>query len=238
MSQWLGILSQNLISYPLSSLSWFLDINFIIIFFILGFVFLLSLKIFFTPFLERIIIRKHNLELFWTLSPGFVILLLGVPSIKLLYSFEAPSPRNLTIKTTAHQWYWTYDYRNFNNILFDSFLLPAGESFRNTARLLDTDNRLVLPLGTTRNIITSEDVLHRWALPSLGLKIDATPGRINTIFIKLFLPGIYFGQCSEICGANHSFIPITLEATTFLLFKLWAVSFLTTSLSRIYFCQK
>lgn len=133
-----------------------------------------------------------------------------------MYLLERKKNQNLSIKITGHQWYWNYDY--FNKINFDSYL----ESFSLiNFRTLETDNHLVLPTRNNYLIITSEDVIHRWSIPSFIIKIDANPGRLNSLFIDRKLPGIFFGQCSEICGANHTFIPITLELVNFLNFKNW-----------------
>ena len=133
----------------------------------------------------------------------------------------------ITIKTVGHQWYWSYEYSDFLNIEFDSFIIPTNQLNSNEFRLLDTDNRCILPFNyPIRILTTSIDVIHSWTVPSLGIKIDSTPGRLNQSLIYINRPGLYFGQCSEICGINHRFIPIVIESTNFLNFKNWLKSFL------------
>jgi cytochrome c oxidase subunit 2 len=131
----------------------------------------------------------------------------------------------LTIKTVGHQWYWSYEYSDFLNLEFDSYILPTEELNRGDFRLLDVDNRIVVPTETSvRLLITSADVIHSWAVPSLGIKTDAIPGRLNQIGFFIKYPGVYYGQCSEMCGANHSFIPIVLEAVAMKDFTSWLLS--------------
>lgn len=137
----------------------------------------------------------------------------------MLYQIEEKNNQNLTIKITGHQWYWNYNY--FNKIIFDSYL-ESSNIF--SPRVLDTDNHIILPLGKIIRIITSEDVLHRWRIPRIGVKIDARPGRLNSVLFSNFIPGIFYGHCSEICGANHRFIPIVLERVNFNLFKQWIIN--------------
>lgn len=148
---------------------------------------------------------------------------LALPSLILLYTLEERSTSTtLTLKTLGHQWYWSY---SFPEILkgeneFDSYIISQNAQEENAFRLLETDNIVSLPyLLTTRLLVSRRDVLHSWTVPSLGVKADATPGRLNQLFLISHLPGIYFGQCSEICGANHRFIPIIIQ---FLRFNDWA----------------
>jgi len=135
---------------------------------------------------------------------------------------ERKTNQNLNIKITGHQWYWNYDY--FNKFNFDSYL--ESNNFLNY-RNLETDNHFILPIRNNFLIITSEDVIHRWRIPSLIIKMDANPGRLNSISFNNLIPGIFYGQCSEICGANHTFIPIVLERVNFLNFKNWFVKKIT-----------
>jgi len=161
-------------------------------------------------------------EYLWTLFPSLVLLLIAVPSIKLLYLTDAPlldSEPIVTIKVIGHQWYWSYEGFNAEGatVEFDSYLVPASDltdlKTNQGLRLLEVDNPLVLPsLCPLRFIITSVDVLHSWAVPSLGLKIDAVPGRLNQLTVTIKRAGEFYGQCSEICGVNHGFMPIKLIA--------------------------
>lgn len=162
---------------------------------------------------------NHNstLEIIWTLLPAFVLLIIVVPSFVLLYTSIgrlSKSPR-IVIKIIGHQWYWTYEYVDFlgGSTTFDSYLVPADELIPGSLRNLEVTNRISLPIDTPiRILVTSADVIHSWAVPGLGIKIDACPGRLNEVIFTINKPGVYYGQCSEICGSNHSFMPIVIEA--------------------------
>nr|YP_002213614.1 cytochrome c oxidase subunit II [Bilobella aurantiaca]ABS88965.1 cytochrome c oxidase subunit II [Bilobella aurantiaca] len=169
------------------------------------------------------LIESHNLEIFWTISPTFILILIGVPSIHLLYMLDEVLSPSITIKILGHQWYWSYEYTDFSNVQFDSFI---SYSLPQNARLLDVDNFMSIPLNTQiRLLISSSDVLHSWALPSFGVKSDAIPGRLNQSSFSSNRPGLFFGQCSEICGSNHSFMPIAVESLNFNSFKKWIMNF-------------
>lgn len=177
-------------------------------------------------YINKKTIELQSLEFIWTLAPGFILLFLGIPSLKLLYETENLSTNNLSIKVVGHQWYWSYELRDFNQIEFDSYIVQEVDLEKGIFRLLEVDNRLVVPVNISiRFLITAADVLHSWAIPSLRLKMDATPGRLNQIFTIFINSGIYYGQCSEICGRNHRFIPIVIEATSLNLFKFWVKKF-------------
>jgi cytochrome c oxidase subunit 2 len=170
---------------------------------------LISIFLSITP--NKFITESQQLELFWTVSPSLILILIGLPSIKLLYILDEVFTPNITIKTIGHQWYWSYEYSDFNDIEFDSYL--SDSSNNNSFRLLDVDNKISIPINSQiRNLITAADVLHSWTIPSLGIKVDAVPGRLNQINFLCNSPGLFFGQCSEICGTNHRFIPITIES--------------------------
>lgn len=156
--------------------------------------------------------ENHELETLWTISPAIILTTLALPSLRLLYLLDEVATPSITIKTTGHQWYWSYDYADFASIEFDSYIIPTEELSIGEFRLLEVDNRLVLPWGVeSRILITAADVLHSWTIPRIGVKADAVPGRLNQVTIFPIRPGIFYGQCSEICGANHSFMPISLE---------------------------
>jgi cytochrome c oxidase subunit 2 len=171
------------------------------------------------------------LETIWTIFPAFVLLLIAVPSFTLLYSLDEVIDPSLTIKIIGHQWYWSYEYTDFAlfakedgiySISFDSYMIKTEDLKGGSFRLLEVDNRLILPIKThIRLIVTAADVLHSWAVPSFGIKIDACPGRLSqgSLFIKR--PGVYYGQCSEICGANHGFMPIVVKALPADIFGHW-----------------
>lgn len=174
---------------------------------------------------DQYILESQPLELFWTIVPRFVLIFIGLPSIRLLYLIDETYKPFLTIKTIGHQWYWSYEYSDFNNIEFDSFIVRPLET-PNLIRLLEVDNRTILPFNTqVRMLVSSIDVLHSWTVPALGVKTDAVPGRLNQIIFYSNRPGIFFGQCSEICGANHRFIPISIEIVSPKSFIKWIINF-------------
>jgi len=160
------------------------------------------------------IIHGTALEIAWTVTPSFILLFIAVPSFALLYSIDEIVDPALTIKAIGHQWYWTYEYSDYaQNIIFDSYLIPEDDLELGQLRLLEVDNRVVVPIHThIRVLVTAADVLHSWAIPSLGVKCDAVPGRLNQTSMFVQREGIFYGQCSEICGANHGFMPIVVEA--------------------------
>lgn len=175
------------------------------------FTILIFLKLIINKFLIIYLSESYYLEIIWTIIPILILFIIGVPSIHLLYIINEIIDPKLSVKITANQWYWNYEYNHYENSSYNSYLAPTF--IKNQFYLLDVDNRLVLPYLThIRSLITRSDVLHSWTLPSLGVKIDAIPGRINQFPLFINKPGIYYGQCREICGAYHSFIPIVLEA--------------------------
>ena len=162
------------------------------------------------------------LEIIWTIVPALILLVIAIPSFALLYSIDEMIDPSVTLKIIGHQWYWSYEYSDFkvfegcelrNGIQFDSYMLPLDELGLGSLRLLEVDHRIVLPINThVRILVTAADVLHSWAIPSFGLKVDACPGRLNQTSLFIKRPGAYFGQCSEICGVNHGFMPIAIKA--------------------------
>ena len=177
---------------------------------------------------------SHNtvLEVFWTLAPVLILVIIAIPSIGLLQAQFKPAPDNaVTLKATGNQWYWTYEYPDLGDIQITSNILKEkdevqpGERFRTDAdgpELLAVDNRVVLPVGVPiRLITTAADVIHSWAVPAFWIKLDAVPGRLNETSFTIDKPGLYFGQCSELCGANHAFMPIVVEAVPPAEFAAW-----------------
>uniref|UniRef100_A0A1W7RA89 Cytochrome c oxidase subunit 2 n=1 Tax=Hadrurus spadix TaxID=141984 RepID=A0A1W7RA89_9SCOR len=174
-------------------------------------------------FLNRFVMEGQEVETFWTVIPALLLIFIAFPSLRLLYLMDEIEGSDLTLSSVGHQWYWSYEYSDFVDIEFDSYMLPDEDQ---VFRLLDVDNRIILPWGVqTRVLITAADVLHSWAMPSMGLSMDAVPGRINQITLLINRPGLYFGQCSEICGANHSFMPIVLESVSVDSFIDWVSSY-------------
>nr|DBA44295.1 TPA_asm: cytochrome c oxidase subunit II [Melanodrymia aurantiaca] len=173
-------------------------------------------------FSSRYVLEGQEIETIWTILPGVILLFLALPSLRLLYLLDEVLDCGLTIKTIGHQWYWSYEYSDFLSLEFDSYMLPTEELTIGDFRLLDVDNRVVLPTETSiRMLVTSADVIHAWTVPSMGVKTDAIPGRLNQLSFFIKYPGVYYGQCSEICGANHSFMPIVLEAVMMKDFTSW-----------------
>ncbi len=206
-------------------------INLILIF-IITFVCIIIIRIVKSKLINRSLIEVQIVEWVWTLIPALLLLQIACPSLVLLYLIDESADCNWNIKTVGHQWYWSYEY---NDIIagisfpfeFDSYILPQNEIDQNSFRLLDVDNRTTLPLHVKiRVLITSADVLHSWTVPSLGVKADAVPGRLNEVGFIADRPGLFFGQCSEICGANHSFIPIVVEIVNVNSFYRFILSFL------------
>lgn len=167
----------------------------------------------------------HNtrLEVVWTLIPALILVIIAVPSFRLLANQYDPPKADLTIKATGYQWYWGYEYVDHGGISFDAVMVNRDEAqARGAPYLLETDNRVVVPAGkTVKLLITAADVLHSWALPSFWVKMDAVPGRINETWFKVDRPGVYYGQCSELCGTKHGFMPITVEVVPEEQFNAW-----------------
>ena len=171
------------------------------------------------PLPEKII-HGTAIEIAWTLTPSLLLVLIAIPSFALLYSLDEVVDPAVTLKAIGHQWYWSYEYSDYTqsddqSIAFDSYMIPDDELELGQLRLLEVDNRVVVPVNThIRVIITAADVLHSWAVPSLGVKCDAVPGRLNQIPLFIKREGVFYGQCSELCGVNHSFMPIVVEAVS------------------------
>ncbi|GER03797.1 hypothetical protein JCM17846_14790 [Iodidimonas nitroreducens] len=193
---------------------------------------------------------SHNtvIEVVWTAVPILILVLIAIPSFKLLYAQDVTPKADLVIKATGHQWYWTYEYPDYENMSFDALMLAesfytdkSAESQENrraaeqrladflvrdtlpeTYRLLDTDTRIVVPVNTVvKMLVTASDVLHSWTIPSFGVKVDAVPGRLNETWFKATEIGTYYGQCSELCGIRHAYMPIVVEVVSEEQFKLW-----------------
>jgi len=171
-------------------------------------------------------INHHTpIEIAWTVTPALILMLIAVPSFALLYSIEEFIEPSLTVKCTGHQWYWCYEYSNCKNdklsklldgYKFESYMVPTDDLSEGQLRLLEVDHRLVLPTNSHVQItVTAADVLHCWAVPALGIKVDACPGRLNQTSIFIKREGTFYGQCSEICGVNHGFMPIVVRSADF-----------------------
>jgi len=167
----------------------------------------------------------HNtlLEVMWTALPALILIVIGVPSLKLLYFMDKTADAELTIKIVGHQWYWSYEYPD-HHIAFDSLMINKQDLKAGQRRLLEVDRRVLVPIHTpVRILLTSDDVIHSWAVPALGVKKDTVPGRLNETWFNITQKGVYHGQCSEICGVNHGFMPIVVEAVSKEEFLQWLV---------------
>lgn len=166
----------------------------------------------------------HNvaIEVIWTVIPIILLVVIAIPSFRLLKLAEGTPTADITVKVVGSQWFWTYEYPDHNNITFDSYIIQEADLKPGQIRLLEVDNRIVVPQGTTiKFLITAADVIHSFAVPALGLKTDAVPGRTNEAWTKIAKLGVYYGQCSEICGVNHGFMPIAIEVVTKEKFEEW-----------------
>lgn len=176
--------------------------------------------------INRYIIEAQTIETVWTILPALILLVLALPSLRILYITDEISQPSLTIKTIGHQWYWRYEYTDFIDVDIDSYMIPTTDLIPGDYRLLEVDNRVVVPIQLEiRILITAADVIHSWTVPALGVKVDAVPGRLNQIGFTTSQPGVFYGQCSEICGANHSFIPIAVESINTSSFIKWISNF-------------
>ena len=159
---------------------------------------------------------SHNtlIEVIWTLVPCLILIVMAVPSFKVLYSQDTIPKADVTIKAIGYQWYWGYEYPD-ENIIFDSYMIDEKDLKENQPRLLSVDNEVFVPVNKVIKVmITANDVLHAWALPSFGVKRDAVPGRINETWFKADRTGVFYGQCSELCGIKHAFMPITVNVVS------------------------
>nr|AKJ76917.1 cytochrome c oxidase subunit II [Uma notata] len=182
-----------------------------------------------TPLTHTNTMDAQEVEMIWTILPAIILVLIALPSLRILYLMDEINNPHLTIKTLGHQWYWSYEYTDYEDLSFDSYMIPTTDLDPGMFRLLEVDNRMVVPMESPiRMLISAEDVLHSWAVPSLGIKTDAIPGRLNQTTFITSHPGLFYGQCSEICGSNHSFMPIVVEAVPIKYFENWSTSILSS----------
>nr|AIM19538.1 cytochrome c oxidase subunit II [Diceroprocta semicincta] len=226
MSNWSYINMQDAMSPLMEQLMFFHDHTLIILIVITMIVGYMMFALFFNKMVNRMLLEGQLIEFVWTFLPAMTLIFIALPSLRLLYLLDEVNNPLLTLKIIGHQWYWSYEYSDFINVEFDSYMKPSEELNLNDFRLLDVDNRIILPFNTQiRLLISSYDVIHSWAMPSMGVKLDAVPGRLNQASININRPGLSFGQCSEICGANHSFMPIVIESVNMKSFINWLMSY-------------
>jgi cytochrome c oxidase subunit 2 len=201
-------------------------------------VIIITIAVFVTALLFYVMIRfnekanptpsktSHNtiLEVLWTIVPIIILVAIAIPSFKLLYFMDKTGKPEMTLKVTGAQWYWSYQYPDHGKFVFDSQMIADADLKPGQKRLLEVDNRVVVPVDTNiRVLVTANSVIHSWAVPAFGIKIDAVPGRMNETWMRITKPGVYYGQCSELCGINHGFMPISVEAVSKADFAKWVV---------------
>nr|YP_009093666.1 cytochrome c oxidase subunit II [Ocypode ceratophthalmus]QPZ51172.1 cytochrome c oxidase subunit II [Ocypode ceratophthalmus]CEG06203.1 cytochrome c oxidase subunit 2 [Ocypode ceratophthalmus] len=222
MATWAYLGLQDAASPLMEQLIFFHDHIMLILTLIVTFVGYIMSTLFFNKFVNRYMLENQPIEVIWTSVPALILTFIALPSLRLLYLLDEVNSPSLTLKTIGHQWYWSYEYSDFLHMEFDSYMIPSNELQEPDFRLLDVDNRTVLPMNTQiRVLISAADVIHSWTIPSMGVKADAIPGRLNQLSFLINRPGLFFGQCSEICGANHSFMPIVIESVSSNSFLNW-----------------
>nr|WMQ72158.1 cytochrome oxidase subunit II [Okanagana rubrobasalis] len=222
MSNWSNINLQDAMSPLMEQLIFFHDHTLVILIVITIIVGYMMSTLLLNNMIDRLLLEGQLIEFIWTLLPAMTLIFIALPSLRLLYLLDEVNNPLLTIKIVGHQWYWSYEYSDFLNVEFDSYMKSTNNLDKNEFRLIEVDNRMILPFNTQiRLMITSTDVLHSWTMPSLGIKVDAVPGRLNQASIMINRPGLIYGQCSEICGSNHSFMPIVIESINNSMFLNW-----------------
>nr|CBL58277.1 cytochrome c oxidase subunit 2 [Paratanytarsus dissimilis] len=220
MTTWASLGLQDSNSPIMEQLNFFHDHSLLILILVTTLVSYLMFMLFFNKLNNRFLLHGQTIEVIWTILPAIILLFIAFPSLRILYLLDEINNPSISLKTIGHQWYWSYEYSDFNNVEFDSYMMKENQT--DTFRLLDVDNRIILPINNQiRILVTATDVLHSWTIPSLGVKIDANPGRLNQTNFFINRSGLFFGQCSEICGANHSFMPIVVESVPMNFFIKW-----------------
>nr|ARI44175.1 cytochrome c oxidase subunit II [Celyphus obtectus] len=222
MSTWSNLGLQDSASPLMEQLTFFHDHALLILVMITVMVGYLMIMLFYNNYTNRFLLHGQTIEVIWTILPAIILLFIAFPSLRLLYLLDEINEPAITLKSIGHQWYWSYEYSDFLNVEFDSYMVPTNELPVDGFRLLDVDNRVVLPINSQiRILVTAADVIHSWTVPALGVKVDGTPGRLNQTNFLMNRPGLFYGQCSEICGANHSFMPIVIESVPSNYFIKW-----------------
>lgn len=222
MSTWghLGLQDSN--SPLMEQLIFFHDHRLLILIMITVLVGYLMASLFFNSYINRFLLEGQMVEVIWTVLPAITLVFIALPSLRLLYLLDEVGSPALTLKTVGHQWYWSYEYSDFRNLEFDSYITPTNDLPLDGFRLLDVDNRIVLPYATqVRLLVRAADVIHSWTIPTLGVKVDGVPGRLNQTRFFISRPGVFYGQCSEICGILHSSMPIVIESVSIGRFISW-----------------
>nr|AAY56000.1 cytochrome c oxidase subunit II [Hyadaphis tataricae] len=221
---WMKLSFQNSNSPLMEQLIFFHDHTIFIIIMIMTTISYMMLFIMKNKFINIKISENQMIEFIWTTTPPIILIFIAMPSLHLLYLMDEIKCPIMTIKIFGHQWFWSYEYSDFSNIEFESYMI--NNMNKENFRLIEVDNKTIIPFKfNIRLLISSDDVIHSWTIPSLAIKIDAIPGRMNQINLFMNRPGMYFGQCSEICGINHSFMPIQIESINLNKFIYWIKNF-------------
>jgi cytochrome c oxidase subunit 2 len=211
MATWGDLIFQDRVSPLIEQLIFFHDHALLVLLLITSLVVFIIYVLMGNLILNRFLLEGQEIEVIWTVFPAIILVFIAFPSLRLLYLLDEVRGPGLTLRVLGHQWYWRYEYSDFGELEFDSYMRADDQN--GDFRLLDVDNRVVLPVSCiVRSLISSVDVIHSWAVPGLGIKLDAVPGRVNQRSFFLERVGLWYGQCSEICGANHRFIPIVIES--------------------------
>nr|YP_008758512.1 cytochrome c oxidase subunit II [Sagmariasus verreauxi]BAO02868.1 cytochrome c oxidase subunit II [Sagmariasus verreauxi] len=225
MATWSHLGFQDSASPLMEQLIFFHDHAMVVLVMITTFVGYMMASLFFNLLTNRFLLENQTIEVIWTILPAIILIFIALPSLRLLYLLDEVNSPSVTLKAIGHQWYWSYEYSDFLQVEFDSYMVPSTDLDSFSHRLLEVDNRTVVPMDTQiRVLVTAADVIHSWTVPALGIKADAIPGRLNQISFTINRPGLFYGQCSEICGANHSFMPIVVEAVSVDSFLAWISS--------------
>nr|YP_006883117.1 cytochrome c oxidase subunit II [Phoronopsis harmeri]AES86297.1 cytochrome c oxidase subunit II [Phoronopsis harmeri] len=222
MASWGQLGFQDGASPLMEQLIFFYDHAMFVLVMITILVFYVGVYLLNNKYTSRYLLEGQQIEIIWTILPAIILVFLALPSLRLLYLLDEVNDPVLSLKVVGRQWYWSYEYSDFIDLSFDSYMIPEEDLTPGMFRLLEVDHRTVIPYGVSvRTLITASDVIHSWTVPSLGVKADAIPGRLNQLSFLINHPGVFYGQCSEICGANHSFMPIVVEATNISSFINW-----------------
>ena len=222
MPFWRQLSFQDAASPIISQLVIFHDYAILVVILVISFIRFFIYILFTNKLICHRFTEANILETVWTILPAIILIFLALPSLRILYLIDEITHPQIILKAIGHQWYWRYEYSDFYHLEFDSYIVPTSDLTKGIYRLLDVDHRAVLPILTEiRILVSSADVIHSWTVPRLGVKADAVPGRLNQLGIYITHPGIYYGQCSEICGTDHSFIPISIEAINLSSFINW-----------------
>jgi len=226
MPQWGQLIFQDAASPIMLQIIAFHDHALLVLTLVITLVGYALIALIFNKYSSRFTTEAQQVETVWTVLPALILLFLALPSLRLLYLTDELSQPSVSVKAIGHQWYWRYEYSDFPSVEFDSYMIPTDDLQLGEFRLLEVDNRIVIPIQLEiRLLVTAADVIHSWTIPALGMKLDGIPGRLNQLGFTVRRPGVFYGQCSEICGANHTFIPIAMEVVDTKSFIDWTTSF-------------